>query len=147
MERRSPLAEHIRDLRNNLLETQHEFAARLGVAQQTLARYETNDVPKRSILKALLELSQKANYRTGALAFNRALGGKTADESIVSMSEAELLRLLASLSEMSGAWTFLKTYLPANERVKHLANLIDKGLPEVMDRLSKLPLCETGEEK
>ena len=45
----------IRTLRNRLGETQTDFARRIGIAQNTLCKWEANGIPHRSYGRVLLE--------------------------------------------------------------------------------------------
>jgi transcriptional regulator with XRE-family HTH domain len=152
MKIRSPLAQYIVDLRDRYGEKQTEFAKRLGVSQQTLARYEVRDVPKRPILQALLDLALKADHRSGAMAFRRALSGEAEESAVVRMSEAELMRMLAGVSEISGAWSYVELYLryaltkAPDERIERFSRVIESGLKNLLDDLSKLPLPKQGEQ-
>src|SRR5579863_8410238 len=71
----SELAGHIRTLRRGYFkENQSAFASRLGLTTVSVARYETNRIPKRDVLENLLGLAERVGYADGAIAFSRALG-------------------------------------------------------------------------
>jgi hypothetical protein len=54
---RTPLANAILDLRRHLCETQPQFSQRLQVSLGSAAKYETNQIPTRSVLKRLRDVA------------------------------------------------------------------------------------------
>lgn len=73
LKKKSPLSQAIVDIRAKLGESQQAFANRLGMALQTVARWETQGPPSGYILVRLEQIARQADLPAAANVFSSAV--------------------------------------------------------------------------
>jgi transcriptional regulator with XRE-family HTH domain len=116
---RSPIAEAIRSLRIDLGDTQQEFAHRTGLSVVSIARYETNALPKKAVLTRLIKIAEDAGRNDLQSIFQRASSAEPAEPEI----DESIQFVLQQMGTTEGN-DFLRRISP--QRLKRIRKLLSR---------------------
>ena len=101
------LATALRELRAHYGDSQHAFAARMGLSRRAIANYEKNRIPTLSVLAKLAQVAQEANRRDLDSTFVEAMGSQIGMKDIflfaADMGKEEAHRAFTRLSRRLAA--------------------------------------------